>query len=91
MKIQMYENYCCGGGHCGVLPGYDFKCPECSRDSYAQTGEPLYVLDEFSCSSCGTSFQVTRVLSDNHFEIAFNHSPESMAGGNKIQKHNIPE
>ena len=69
MQIEMYENYCCGGGHCGPLPGYDFACPQCGLDSYAQTGEPLNVRDTFSCVLCQANFQVLRTRGDNDFEV----------------------
>ena len=66
----MYENHCCGGGHCGPLPGYDFNCPQCHKEAYAPTGEPLKPKDLFSCSQCQSEFEVIGELSDNYFEVS---------------------
>ncbi len=60
----MRENYCCGGGHCGILPGYDFICPQCGFDTYAPTGEPLKEGEKFICNHCASHFQVKNFQKD---------------------------
>ena len=64
----MQENHCCGGGHCGPLPGYDFICPLCKKDAYAPTGDPLQTHAFFTCSQCASRFQV-KGIRDNVFDV----------------------
>jgi len=51
-RINLTPDYCCGGGHCGPLPGYYFKCPLCDKDSSARTGSELRPGESLQCFLC---------------------------------------
>lgn len=68
MQINMTEDHCCGGGHCGPLPGYNFKCPLCNEESGCRTGTPLQVGESFKCMSCDKKFEVLNI-NDNLFDV----------------------
>jgi hypothetical protein len=59
--IEMSEDYCCGGGHCGPLPGYNFHCPSCDVDSFCRTGNPLRIQQKFKCLRCKTEMKVIEI------------------------------
>ena len=68
--IQMSEDYCCGGGHCGPLPGYNFNCPACEVDSFCRTGRPLKVEQTFKCLRCKTEMKVLGIQGSTfHIEV----------------------
>ena len=50
--LKMEEDHCCGGGHCGPLPGYEFHCPLCDKNSMCRTGYPLKEGQKFKCINC---------------------------------------
>jgi hypothetical protein len=64
LSIQMTEDYCCGGGHCGELPGYTFHCPLCSTDSFCRTGKPLNKTERFKCLRCKTVMEILDISGD---------------------------
>lgn len=63
--LKMHEDYCCGGGHCGPLPGYEFHCPACDEDSLCRTGYPLKVSQKFKCIKCKQKFSVLEIEAPN--------------------------
>jgi len=67
-KLIMTEDYCCGGGHCGELPGYTFTCPSCESHSFCRTGSPLNVGEDFKCLRCKKSMKVLTIQEEN-FEV----------------------
>jgi hypothetical protein len=79
--IEMSEDYCCGGGHCGPLPGYNFHCPACDVDTFCRTGNPLKVEKTFKCLRCkavmkvldiqGSTFQVDICDSEDKAPVKF--------------------
>ncbi len=60
-SIKMYEDHCCGGGHCGPLPGYEFNCPLCNEETLCRTGYPLKVEQRFKCIKCKGSLKVLEI------------------------------
>lgn len=73
-RIEMTEDYCCGGGHCGPLPGYTFQCPACNSHSFCRTGYPLKAGENFKCLRCKTSMEVISI-SGNVFEVSYSAAP----------------
>jgi hypothetical protein len=67
--LEMNEDYCCGGGHCGPLPGYTFACPLCEKDSICRTGVPLKEGKKFKCLSCKEQFTVVTLVNKNNFIV----------------------
>ena len=59
--LKMEEDHCCGGGHCGPLPGYEFHCPLCSEDSMCRTGYPLKSGQKFKCINCKDKMLVLEI------------------------------
>jgi len=59
--VEMSEDYCCGGGHCGPLPGYEFHCPLCHNDSLCRTGYPLKLGQTFKCLKCKEPLKVLEI------------------------------
>ena len=64
----MSEDYCCGGGHCGELPGYTFQCPSCNSESFCRTGKPLKASQTFKCLKCKQVFSVLSIK-DSSFSV----------------------
>jgi hypothetical protein len=67
--LEMHEDYCCGGGHCGPLPGYTFVCPLCDKNSICRTGVPLKEGKNFKCLSCKEAFNVVSLVDKNNFVV----------------------
>lgn len=70
MKLKMTEDHCCGGGHCGPVPGYDFHCPFCDKDTGCRTGTALKEGRTFKCMSCRKAMIVDEVLEVPYFEVS---------------------
>jgi hypothetical protein len=66
--LEMTEDYCCGGGHCGPLPGYNFHCPACDKDTYCRTGKPLKEGQTFKCLRCKKAMTVLS-MDGSSFEV----------------------
>lgn len=69
IDLNMEEDYCCGGGHCGPLPGYTFVCPSCTKNSLCRTGVPLKEGKKFKCLSCKQQYTVLEILDKNNFKV----------------------
>ena len=69
LKIQLSPDYCCGGGHCGPLPGYFFTCPECNQESNCRTGYELEIGENLICFLCKAKFPVNKKYSEFVFDI----------------------
>lgn len=67
MKLQLQPDYCCGGGHCGPMPGYYFSCPHCGEDSSCRTGYELQVGEELTCFTCKGKIKAV----EQHAEFSF--------------------
>lgn len=69
MMLKMTIDYCCGGGHCGPVPGYEFTCPECGKESACRTGFALKVGQSFACLRCKSIIKVNAIREDSLFEV----------------------
>jgi hypothetical protein len=69
VTINLSPDYCCGGGHCGPLPGYFFQCPHCNVDSQCRTGYPLEINEHLSCTFCKGKVKAVKQLSEFQFEF----------------------
>ena len=70
MEILLTPDYCCGGGHCGPMPGYFYQCPHCNEETQARTGFELEVGEKLKCSLCKGSVTATQKLSNFKFEFS---------------------
>lgn len=71
-ELRLEPDYCCGGGHCGPLPGYTFVCPSCHMPSGCRTGEHLRPGELLTCYLCQRQLRLVRELSD--FHLVFNYA-----------------
>ena len=70
ITLQLTPDYCCGGGHCGPLPGYFYQCPHCDMDAQARTGYALNVAEELKCNTCKGKIKAVKQLSEFQFEFS---------------------
>jgi hypothetical protein len=71
ITINLTPDYCCGGGHCGPLPGYFFVCPHCNRDSKCRTGYPLSVNESLKCRFCKSEIKAVNQIAEFQFEFQY--------------------
>ncbi|MCH2207181.1 MAG: hypothetical protein MK132_15100 [Lentisphaerales bacterium] len=71
VTINLSPDYCCGGGHCGPLPGYFYVCPHCNMDTQCRTGYALQVGEHLSCTFCKGKVKATKQLSEFKFEFEY--------------------
>jgi len=69
ITLNLTPDYCCGGGHCGPLPGYFFQCPHCDLDTQARTGYALKIEEHLKCTFCKGKIKATKQLSEFSFEF----------------------
>ena len=69
MKIELTPDFCCGGGHCGPLPGYFFVCPDCEQDTNCRTGYELQLGEKLTCFFCKAEFEAKEKFNDYSFEF----------------------
>jgi hypothetical protein len=71
--IDVEIDNCCGGGHCGPVPGYTYECPVCEKSTMCRTrnGRALDVDESLTCSLCKEEITVVEVLSDGTFDFDF--------------------
>lgn len=69
LHLKLEPDYCCGGGHCGPLPGYLFTCPSCGRPSGSRTGDHLRPGEYLTCYLCKRRLRMVREIS--LFELVF--------------------
>ena len=69
VKLNLTPDYCCGGGHCGPLPGYFYVCPHCGMDSQCRTGYPLNENEHLTCTFC--KGKIKAVIQNAEFEFEF--------------------
>ena len=75
MEITLTPDYCCGGGHCGPMPGYFYECPHCENETQARTGFELQEGDALTCCLCKE--KITAIEKKSNFTFIFNLSKES--------------
>jgi hypothetical protein len=69
IEITLTPDYCCGGGHCGPMPGYIYKCPYCNEDTNAQTFDYLKVGQGLICAVCKEEMKAVKKISEFVFEF----------------------
>ena len=74
--ITLTPDYCCGGGHCGPLPGYFYQCPHCNMDSQCRTGYPLSLDEHLKCSFCKGPIKAIKQNSEFQFEFEYDSAYE---------------
>ena len=70
MEIQLTPDYCCGGGHCGPMPGYFYTCPHCGEETQARTGDELREGDILKCVLCKQEILASKRISPFKFEFS---------------------
>ena len=71
MIIDVEIDYCCGGGHCGPVPGYIYECPVCEKSTLCKTGNSLKIDDSLTCNFCKEEITVVEELDDGTFDFDF--------------------
>ena len=69
--LALEPDYCCGGGHCGPLPGYDFRCPSCGKDSADRLGDYLQVGEILTCYFCRRRMRAIERIGDFEYRFEF--------------------
>jgi len=67
--LKLEPDYCCGGGHCGPLPGYFYDCPLCEKDTNCKTYYPLKEGGMLKCNFCNGEIKATKKLSEFEYEF----------------------
>ena len=70
-ELNLEPDYCCGGGHCGPLPGYTFQCPSCGKPTGCRTGEALQPGEFLTCFLCKRRMKMVRELADFHLVFVY--------------------
>jgi len=68
-NIKLEPDYCCGGGHCGPMPGYYYFCPGCKIDSSAPIGYPIQVGQFLTCRNCKTKIEAKERYNEYLFDF----------------------
>ncbi len=69
--LQLEPDYCCGGGHCGPLPGYTFTCPSCGRESACRLGDYLEVGQILTCFLCKREMKAVTQAGDWEYTFTY--------------------
>ena len=69
--ITLEEDHCCGGGHCGPVPGYFLQCPRCNEESNPKTFYPLEEGKKLTCTFCHLEIIAIKKLSPTSFEFSW--------------------
>jgi DNA-directed RNA polymerase subunit RPC12/RpoP len=69
MNIKLTPDYCCGGGHCGPMPGYYYKCPHCNEETSAKSFDSLKVGERLKCTIC--QGKIEAVTKNDEFDFEF--------------------
>ena len=67
--IKLEPDYCCGGGHCGILPGYFYECPYCQEEANMRLGTYLELEQTLQCDYCHKSILAKKKINDFCFEF----------------------
>jgi hypothetical protein len=73
--LHLEPDYCCGGGHCGPLPGYTFQCPSCGKPSGCRTEEPLQVGQSLICFLCKRRMRMVGAVGEFDLLLVFDDAP----------------
>ena len=74
MEISLSPDFCCGGGHCGPMPGYFYTCPHCEQETQARTGDELREGESLKCTLCKEEIFATKKLTAFKFEFQLQES-----------------
>jgi hypothetical protein len=69
IEITLTPDYCCGGGHCGPMPGYFYKCPSCNEETSSKSFDHLKVGDSLLCICCGGEIEAVDKISEFVFKF----------------------
>ncbi len=69
--LQLEPDYCCGGGHCGPLPGYTFTCPSCGKESGCRLGDYLQPTQVLTCFLCQREMRAVDQLGEFEYRFAY--------------------
>ena len=69
LELKLTPDYCCGGGHCGPMPGYRYKCPHCDKSANCRTYYPLKVGDSLKCNICNGKIEAKNKIEEFKFEF----------------------
>lgn len=75
--LQLEPDYCCGGGHCGPLPGYRFTCPRCEKYSGCRLGDYLEIGQALTCYFCECRMRATKQLGEFEYRFTFDDSSKT--------------
>ena len=76
MEIQLAPDFCCGGGHCGPLPGYFYDCPHCEAEANCRTGAELQVGEKLTCFNCRGQIEAKERISQFTYKFELGPKPE---------------
>ncbi len=69
--LLLEPDYCCGGGHCGRLPGYIFTCPSCGKESGCRLGDYLEPGQVLTCFLCKREMRALAQLGEFEYRFAY--------------------
>lgn len=70
-RLALEPDYCCGGGHCGPLPGYFFTCPSCGEETACRLGDYLQAGEILTCYLCRREMKAVDQLADFEYTFVF--------------------
>ena len=69
VRISLQPDYCCGGGPCGPMPGYFYKCPFCNEETSFKTKAFLELGDVLSCDVCFKNIKAKKKITPFVFDF----------------------
>jgi len=69
--LILEPDFCCGGGHCGPLPGYIYVCPGCGQETGCRTGDYLEVGETLTCYLCQRQIRATEQMDEFEYRFVF--------------------
>jgi len=76
-KLSLEPDYCCGGGHCGPLPGYVFDCPSCGKRTGCRLGDYLNVGEILTCYLCKVRIRAIEQTGEFEYIFTYDDGPSS--------------
>ena len=69
--LSLEPDYCCGGGHCGPLPGYTFTCPSCGKETGCRLGDVLLPGQILTCFLCQREMKALTQIAEFEYSFAY--------------------
>ena len=69
--LLLEPDFCCGGGHCGPLPGYLYVCPGCGQETGCRTGDYLEIGETLTCYLCQRQIRATEQIDEFEYRFVF--------------------